>query len=115
MQTFKALRNNRFIKVDKDVMSNRALSHGAKMLYVTLCGLPQGKSASNKYLSTSMGVSERNISRYRAELINLGLVHLKRISKTEVQCYVGHTGLNAREVMNRFQNNELHPEKEQSE
>lgn len=115
MQNFKLYTMSNFVKIDRNITCSKVLSPGAKTLYMFLMSLPQGKHATNAYVSKSLDVSERTVGNWRKELVDAGLLHIKRISKTQYQSFLGDTSVSGLGVMRRLQEDELHPKKEQSE
>ena len=85
-------------KIDRNVMTNKKLTNGAKVLYAVLVGFPPGANYTDAYLAKILDSSQRAIYRRKGELKKEGLLLIERLAPTVYQAYLGHSKLTAHQV-----------------
>jgi len=103
--------NQRFTKIDNNVIHDNRLSSNAKTMYCIMQSFPTGKHASNVYFMKAMKLSERTVTRTRMELIRAGYLEIEKVSKREYKAFLGTSTISGLEVKNRYYKDELHSKK----
>ncbi len=100
MTIYKYLPNKNFTKFDNNVlrMDRALLNDGAKVLYVFLASMRNGKTISYGYLIKSLGYAEATIMKYIRQLKELDLISAQRRGSKNYIFYIGSTQLGASTV-----------------
>tara|TARA_B100000929_G_scaffold108179_1_gene85708 strand:+ start:11199 stop:11549 length:351 start_codon:yes stop_codon:yes gene_type:complete len=80
---------NKFTKVSRQVLFNKELSLGAKVLYSTLCSLKPGQNYTDNYLIKALDISKPTLTRWKAELKKEDLVLIKQVHRNVFFTFVG--------------------------
>lgn len=98
--------NKAYVKIDRYVLTNPALSHGAVRLYCLLCSMRNGANFSDEYLIKVMKVTRQTLHRWRLELKEKDLIYVDKVSKFSHIIYIGLSNKGARVVKQQWENYE---------
>lgn len=96
------LPNKGYVKFDKNVFLNHALSDGSVRLYGYLCGCRNGTDFTDELLLTKLNISRNVLARRKKELKDAGLLLVAQIRPRVFMAYVGHSGRTASQVKARW-------------
>lgn len=100
MTIYTAMAKRNYTRFDNDVLRihRDILKDGAKVLYVFIGSMPNGKTISYGYIAKSLGYARETIKSYIRQLKELDLLYMDRKGAKDYDCFIGSTQLGASSV-----------------
>ena len=100
MTIYSAMAKKNYTRFDNEVLRLHRdyLTDGAKVLYVFIGSMPNGKTISYGYIAKSLGYAKNTISKYIKQLKELDLLYMERKGAKDYNCFIGSTYLGASSV-----------------
>ncbi len=100
MTVYSSMAKKNYTRFDNDVLRihRKDLKDGAKVLYVFIGSMPNGKTISYGYIAKSLGYARETIKSYIRQLKELDLLCMERTGAKDYNCFIGSTYLGASSV-----------------
>lgn len=97
-----------WVKMDKSLAVNPAISDGAYRLYGYLCGLRNGADFNDTYIMNGLGITKNTLAKRKRELTKVGLILVDQLRPRQYVIYIGHTMCNATQVRHLWEMDAQH-------